>query len=62
MPAPDMSKSTPLAWKWWVVRDDGDRCAGPFDTKAEAERVWRNTFDTSEYAVDYQYGTVVLDV
>lgn len=46
-------------WAWWVVRDDGDRCAGPFDTKDEAEHIWRNVFDISEYCVDYQYA--VLD-
>lgn len=49
-----MTAITPT-WAWWVVRDDGDRCAGPFGTQAEAERIWRNVFDTSEYRVDYQY-------
>ena len=50
-----------MQWAWWVVRDDGDRCSGPFATKAEAESIWRGTYDTTEYLVDYQYGSAALD-
>lgn len=43
-------------WSWWVVRDDGDRVAGPFDTQAEAQRLLDiDLFDRGEYRVDYQY-------
>jgi hypothetical protein len=47
-------------WAWWVVRDDGDRVAGPFDTQAKAQRLIDiDLFDKSEYLVDCQYA--VLD-
>lgn len=47
-------------WAWWVVRDDGDRCAGPFETRDEVEEKLRRVFDPSEYLVDYQYATPAL--
>jgi hypothetical protein len=50
---PDTPAET-MAWAWCVIRDDGDRCAGPFDTEDEADRKLRTLFDTSEYRVDYQ--------
>lgn len=37
--------------RWWIGRDDGEICAGPYATREEAERVLRNIFDTSEYVV-----------
>ena len=49
-----LTRDEKWAWRWWVVRDDGDRCSGPWDSREEAARALL-IFDPSEYRIDYQF-------